>query len=145
MDTRITDRDRKAARNAAKALARISPVPGELMLEARVRGKRAPVALPAQAVDVLKDTLKMMARGRQVTIHSREDEVTTEGAAAILGVSRPHVIKLIRQGKLPFRKVGTHRRIRRGDVVRLRESQDAARRALLAKLAEESQDLNLGY
>lgn len=45
-----------------------------------------------------------------------EPALTTQEAATYLGVSRPHVIKLVEQGELPCELVGTHRRLRRTDL-----------------------------
>lgn len=41
----------------------------------------------------------------------------TGDAAALLGVSRQHVVNLCNQGELPCESVGTHRRLRRSDVL----------------------------
>lgn len=49
----------------------------------------------------------------------RDDDLLTTGqAAAVLGCSRQHVTDLCRNGALPFRTIGTHRRIARSDLVR---------------------------
>ena len=45
-----------------------------------------------------------------------DDLITTGEAASVMGVSRQHVVDLCKQGDLPFESVGTHRRIRRGDI-----------------------------
>lgn len=46
------------------------------------------------------------------------DLLTTGEAAALLGCSRQHVTDLCRSGALPFRTIGTHRRIVRSDLER---------------------------
>lgn len=51
-------------------------------------------------------------------------------AAAVLGVSRPTVVRLVEAGKLPARMVGTHRRLRLGDVLTYRERRHGAGPAL---------------
>ncbi len=72
-------------------------------------------------------------------------ELSTEQAANLLNVSRPFVIKLIEQGKLPARRVGKHRQIRLGDALAYKKRSDEQRRAELQKLVREGQDLKMGY
>jgi excisionase family DNA binding protein len=60
-------------------------------------------------------------------------------------VSRPFLVQLLEQKKLPFRLVGTHRRIRFEDVLRYKENIDAERRKVLDQLAAEAQELKMGY
>lgn len=45
-----------------------------------------------------------------------DDLLTTGEVAALLGVSRQHVVDLCNAGLLHFTRVGTHRRIRRADA-----------------------------
>ena len=51
---------------------------------------------------------------------SPDDLLTTGAAAAVLGTTAMHVVKLCDRGQLPYTLTGTHRRIRRGDVEALR-------------------------
>jgi len=48
-----------------------------------------------------------------------DDLITTGEAAKVLGTSRQHVVDLCDRGDLPFRTVGTHRRVSRADVEEL--------------------------
>jgi len=74
----------------------------------------------------------------------QEDEVSPERAAEMLGVSRPIVYRRMDSGKLSFRQVGTHRRIRAAEVVELKRSEDR-RRAFAAALSADTEDLEENY
>jgi excisionase family DNA binding protein len=72
-------------------------------------------------------------------------ELTTQPAADVLNVSRPFMIRLLEEKKIPFHKGSTHRRIRLEDVLRYKETIDADRRKVLDVLAAEAQALGMGY
>jgi len=86
-----------------------------------------------------------MAEGTAVTLLPTQAELTTQQAAAILNVSRPFLVRLLEHGQIPYRKVGTHRRILLRDVIAYQEGTDTARVRSLDELANLSQELNLGY
>ena len=68
--------------------------------------------LPDDAADMVRRLLETYAAGRRPRVIPDDAEVSTFQAADILNVSRPYVIKLLDDGAMPFRMVGTHRRIR---------------------------------
>ena len=69
------------------------------------------VVLPKQTAVWVRDLLEDMAEGRLVRPPEPDEEMTTQQVANLLGVSRPLVVKLIDEGRLPGHKVGTHRRV----------------------------------
>jgi excisionase family DNA binding protein len=103
------------------------------------------MTIPVSAFRLLADILTQMARGNAVTLIPVNAELTTQQAADILNVSRPFFIKLIEDGQIPYRKVGTHRRIRFEDLMVYKRDIDNKRRAVLADLVSEAQELDMGY
>lgn len=103
------------------------------------------IELPASALEALRKVLEAMSRGDSVTVIPHDKQLTSQEAAEILSVSRPHLIKLLDRGELPFHRVGTHRRIKIEDALAYRERRDAERRAALAELTRLSEELPGGY
>jgi excisionase family DNA binding protein len=103
------------------------------------------VAIPPSALTLFMRLLEEMAHGNAVTLLSMHAELTTQQAADLLNVSRPYLVHLLEEGKLPYRKVGTHRRVQVRDVLVYKEQTDTERRQALDELAAEAQTLGLGY
>jgi excisionase family DNA binding protein len=94
------------------------------------------VALDPAVVDLVHHLLARVAQGGELTVHTLPEILTTSAAADMLGVSRPTLMKLIRDGRLEAIKVGTHHRLRLGDVVALRASREGARREAIEELLD---------
>jgi len=103
------------------------------------------IELPDSALEALRVIIETMGQGRSITLVPHDKELTSQEAADILHVSRPHLIKLLDRGDLPFHRVGTHRRIRIEDVLAYRDRRDAERAAALGELARLSEELPGGY
>jgi excisionase family DNA binding protein len=105
----------------------------KIVLDADTRGEL--VLMPALARSLM-ELLRHVGSGRAVTIVPTDEMLTTQKAADILNVSRPHLIKLLESKALPHEKVGRHRRIRAEDVFNYKKRRDAERAQALAELAE---------
>jgi len=79
------------------------------------------IKIPYRALRLLGDILKAMGEGKPISIVPVATEVTTQKAAEILGCSRPHLVKLLEEGKIEYTKIGKHRRIKFEDVVKYKQ------------------------
>jgi len=104
---------------------------------------RGTVKLPAAAVGLLVRILEEMARGNAVTLIPVHAELTTQEAADMLNFSRPSLIQLLDEGKIEYRRVGTHRRIRFEGLMKYKRRAEAERRKALEELAAYDQELGL--
>lgn len=101
------------------------------------------LALPEPLFRVLAAAAHQLARGHSVALVHYEKEWTTQQAADLLQVSRPYLIRLLDAGQMSYRRVGTHRRIRIGDILRYQEIRDERRRADIKELIRVSDTLGL--
>jgi excisionase family DNA binding protein len=139
------EQESTTAQHSKQLLSRYARENESLTLRVIDAEQSEPIELPAGAVSMLLDILGAMAAGRGVTLIPEDAELTTVQAAEILNVSRPFLIKLLEQGRIPYRKVGRHRRIRLEDMMRYKQAIDQEREAVLDQLAADAQENDMGY
>lgn len=113
------------------------------------------VELPQPVARMLLRILDDLSVGHAVAVHtiaSGEEEVSTSQAARILGMSRPTLIDLLEKGAIPFRRVGTHRRVPVLDLLAYKMGMRrgatpsrAEKLRALEEMADYSDRLGLGY
>lgn len=137
-----SDEEAVIAREAVSQLRAIAEAKQDVRL--RVIESPAVVApIPARALGLIVDVLSYMAEQTAVSFIPHECELTTKQAADLLNVSRPHFVGLLKNQHIPFRKIGSHRRVKAADVLAYRERQGAVHRDAVEEMARLSQALEL--
>lgn len=103
------------------------------------------ITIPKRALQLLSEILLKMAEGRNVSLIPSDSEISTQQAADILNVSRPYLVKLLENGLIPFKKAGSHRRVLLDDLLKYSEHQRKIKQNSFQQLADQAQELNLGY
>jgi excisionase family DNA binding protein len=113
--------------------------------KARLMGKggEPSIELPDAVFELLLRILEVMEQGKAISIVPVMQDLTTQQAAGLLGVSRPFFIRLLESGKLPFHLTGTHRRVYLKDLLVYKEHRDRERRDALDQMAREAEELGL--
>ena len=83
------------------------------------------------------------ASGHGVVFSRMPDEVSPEDAAKMLGMSRPFVRKLMDQGDLPYRMVGSHHRIAVSDLEAYWAAERVRRHEAMVALSALENELGL--
>lgn len=103
------------------------------------------VELTEELFLLLRQAAEALGSGRSVSLLARDQEITTQQAADLLGLSRPTVVKLIDDGELEAHVPGSVRRkLRLADVLNYRSRLHARRTDFIAESSREYGDTLTG-
>ncbi|TKK41614.1 DNA-binding protein [Pseudomonas fluorescens] len=103
------------------------------------------LVLPTSALRLLVDILGELALGNAVKVVPVHAELTSQEAADLLNVSRPHLVKMLEEGAIPFTKTGRHRRVRFSDLMAFKQRRDEQSQEAMKALVQQAQELGMGY
>ncbi len=142
--TAPTANEMKLATESVSRLARVVKNRRQ-SVRVQIESDQEAIAIPMSAFRLFANILAEMAKGNAVTLIPIHAELTTQQAADLLNVSRPYLVRLIEEGTLPARMVGTHRRVLFEDLMRYKHETRALRLKALEELSAQAQELNMGY
>jgi excisionase family DNA binding protein len=131
----IQPQDVAELRSVSQILRRGSPT--------LVGSKGEHATLPESLYVLLKDIVRNLESGRSLVLMPEEQQLTTQRAAELLGMSRPYLIQILNEGEMPYQLVGKHRRIALRDVLTYAGRRAEARRAALDKMARDAFEAGL--
>ena len=150
----ILEKTSKRDQKIAKALGtKVTEVSSEISqsttdtISLKIEGYKEHLKIPKSAALLFFKILDKMAAGNSFALFlsNNEDDISTQQAADILGVSRPYIVNLLEKGEIPFHKVGTHRRIQMKDLIKYDQKVKKNRADKLDFLSAQAQELNMGY
>lgn len=101
------------------------------------------IKIPLSALKLLAKILKATSQGKPISVVPVATEMTTQAAAELLGCSRPHLVKLLESGKIPFTKVGRHRRVKYEDVLRFKKATKEEQEKFLIQMMKSDEEAGL--
>lgn len=111
--------------------------------EIEIEETQEKIRVPLKALRLLAKILEVTSQGKPFSIVPIATEMTTQAAAEFLGCSRPHLVKLLEKGDIPFTKVGKHRRVKFDDVSSYRKKMKANQKDLLIDIMKSDEETGL--
>jgi excisionase family DNA binding protein len=140
---RPSKREQRAARESYEMLRSLQEQKVDKLTLITIDTLKQPLKVPPIVMELLTQIMHAMSEGKPITIVPVATELTTQAAAEMLGCSRPHLVKLLETGEIPFSKVGRHRRVKYEDILRYKNQQQATREKLLKEIMQSDEESGL--
>ena len=138
-----TKEEQKAAMESYDTLASMIDQLHSKNPEIEIEESKEKIKIPLIALKLLAKILKETSKGKPISIVPIATEMTTQAAADLIGCSRPHLVKLLEEGKITYTKVGKHRRIRYEDVINYKKKMKAEQKRLLIEMMKSDEETGL--
>ena len=136
---RPTKREQETAMESYNALSAMLEGLTSENPEIEIKETAERIKIPVRDLKLLAKILRARSQGKPISIVSIATEMTTQAAAELLGCSRPHLVKLLESGEIPFTKVGKHRRVKFEDVMGHKKKVREEIEALLIEIMKEDE------
>ena len=138
-DEALSDRTAQAADTLEQFLDR-HPEASAASVSMRLGEDETALDVPVDVLRLLVRMLAETASGNAVAVSPVDAELTTQQAADLLNVSRPYLVKLLDERRIPFRRVGNRRRILLVDIMAFKHDDESERRAIAAELSAKTEE-----
>jgi len=103
------------------------------------------INLPKAAIDLLFKIISTIADGRSISLMASNAVLSTQQGAEFLNISRPHFVKLLERGDMPFTKIGKHRKVNVEDVLNYQKEHTTRQHKAIERMQDIAQEHNMGY
>lgn len=138
-----TKAEQKAAQESYDALAASIEQLHTENPEIEIEETEEKIRIPIYALRLLAKILMELSRGNPISIVPIASEITTQAAAELIGCSRPHIVRLLEEGKIPYTKVGKHRRIKYEDLAKFKKQMKSRQRNKIQELMQLDEESGL--
>lgn len=111
--------------------------------EIEIEETREKIKIPLNALKLLAKILKVTSQGKPISVVPIATEMTTQAAAEFLGCSRPHLVKLLEEGEIPYTKVGKHRRVKLEDVDFYKKKMKASQKSHIIEIMRADEEAGM--
>lgn len=136
-------------RDAAEVVERIEQLLRERTQGTLLGSRGQKIDLTPSLLEGLLRVAEAVAAGQAVFIAPHDMKLTSQEAADLLHVSRPHLIKLLDRGELSYERTsedpGAHRRLLLREVLEYKQRRRTRRQALLTEMTQDAEELEGGY
>ncbi|HEV2961025.1 MAG TPA: excisionase family DNA-binding protein, partial [Candidatus Angelobacter sp.] len=99
--------------------------------------------LPPSIYNALVKVVENLQEGKAIALLPLMEEVSTQTAADMLGVSRQFLVKELEAGKISFHRVGAHRRIYLKDVLDYKKERETRRAHAIDRMLQLSEEAGI--
>lgn len=111
--------------------------------EIEIEETKDKIRVPLGALKLLAKILEATSQGKLVSIVPVATEMTTQAAADLIGCSRPHLVKILEEGQIPYTKIGRHRRVKFEDVMEYKRRMKAEQEKLIIEIMNADEESGL--
>jgi excisionase family DNA binding protein len=98
------------------------------------------IRIPLRALKLLAKILEVTSKGKPISIVPVATEMTTQASAEFLGCSRPHLVRLLEEGKIPFTMIGKHRRVKFEDLIEFKAKMKAEQKQRIIDMMRSDEE-----
>lgn len=138
--TRPSKKEQRTAMESYQALISSLDKVSSDSPEIEIEETEEKIRIPLRALKLLAKILEVTSKGKPISIVPVATEMTTQASAEFLGCSRPHLVRLLEEGKIPFTMIGKHRRVKFEDLIEFKAKMKAEQKQRIIDMMKSDEE-----